>query len=35
MEDIGRPDLQNCYLHMLCTKGEGSLPFLPNATKVN
>ena len=27
MEDLGRPDLQNCCLHMLCTKGEGSLVY--------
>ncbi len=27
MEDLGRPDLRNCCLHMLCTTGEGSLVY--------
>ena len=27
MEDISRPDLENCCLHVLCTTGEGSLVY--------
>ena len=27
IEDISRPDLENCCLHVLCTTGEGSLVY--------
>ena len=27
MEDLGRQDLQNCCLHLICTAGEGSLVY--------